>query len=171
MKKFAFIVSSILIFALPALAIPADAQGLFKKSRKALEKENEELHKRIEVLEAEVAAYRTDAIDREYIEEELSGENENKVSAGLEDYATASTDTLLSQWYMHRQSRIPGREQFDMDSVHFTTDVPDSVLMRRLEEMNSFITLPFNETVKNFMILYSEKMPAKMSEMMGLSQY
>ena len=37
--------------------------------------------------------------------------------------------------------------------------------------MNSFITLPFNETVKNYMVLYSEKMPAKMSEMMGLSQY
>jgi membrane-bound lytic murein transglycosylase D len=123
-------------------------------------------------LEEEVAAYKADAIDREFIEEELSGENENKVSAGLEDYNTpANTDTLLSQWYMHRQSRIPGREQYDMDSVVFTTDVPDSVLMRRLEEMNSFITLPFNETVKNFMILYSEKMPAKMSEMMGLSQY
>ena len=70
-----------------------------------------------------------------------------------------------------KNSRIPGREQFNMDSVRFTTDVPDSVLMRRLEEMNSFITLPFNETVKNFMILYSEKMPAKMSEMMGLSHY
>lgn len=166
MKKIAFIVSSILI-----LTLPAEAQGLLKKSRRTLEKENEELHKRIEVLEAEVAAYRADAIDREYIEEELSGENENKVSAGLEDYTPANTDTLLSQWYMHRQSRIPGREQFDMDSVHFSTDVPDSVLMRRLEEMNSFITLPFNETVKNFMILYTEKMPAKMSEMMGLSQY
>ena len=166
MKKIALIVSSILI-----LSLPAEAQLLGRKSKKALEKENEELLKRIEVLEAEVAAYKADAIDREYIEEELSGENENKVSAGLEDYSPASTDTLLSQWYMHRQSRIPGREQFDMDSVHFSTDVPDSVLMRRLEEMNSFITLPFNETVKNFMILYTEKMPAKMSEMMGLSQY
>jgi len=150
--------------------LPASSQIL--KSRKALQKENEELLKKVAQLEEEVAAYKADAIDREFIEEELSGENENKVSAGLEDYNTpANTDTLLSQWYMHRQSRIPGREQYDMDSVVFTTDVPDSVLMRRLEEMNSFITLPFNETVKNFMILYSEKMPAKMSEMMGLSQY
>lgn len=164
MKKIILIVSSILI-----LTLPADAQR--SKSKKDLQKENQELLKRIEELEAEVAAYRTDAIDREYIEEELSGENENKISAGLEDYTTSSTDTLLTQWYMHRQSRIPGREQYDMDSVRFTTDVPDSVLMRRLEQMNSFITLPFNETVKNYMVLYSEKMPAKMSEMMGLSQY
>ena len=165
MRKLVVIICSILI-----VSLPASSQIL--KSRKALQKENEELLKKVAQLEEEVAAYKADAIDREFIEEELSGENENKVSAGLEDYNTpANTDTLLSQWYMHRQSRIPGREQYDMDSVVFTTDVPDSVLMHRLEEMNSFITLPFNETVKNFMILYSEKMPAKMSEMMGLSQY
>lgn len=165
MRKLVVIICSILI-----VSLPASSQIL--KSRKALQKENEDLLKKVAQLEEEVAAYKADAIDREFIEEELSGENENKVSAGLEDYNTpANTDTLLSQWYMHRQSRIPGREQYDMDSVVFTTDVPDSVLMRRLEEMNSFITLPFNETVKNFMILYSEKMPAKMSEMMGLSQY
>ena len=165
MRKLVVIICSILI-----VSLPASSQIL--KSRKALQKENEELLKKVAQLEEEVAAYKADAIDREFIEEELSGENENKVSAGLEDYNTPpNTDTLLSQWYMHRQSRIPGREQYDMDSVVFTTDVPDSVLMRRLEEMNSFITLPFNETVKNFMILYSEKMPAKMSEMMGLSQY
>ena len=147
--------------------------GLPVKTRKQLQRENEELQQRLELLEAELAAYRTDAADREYIEEELSGENENKVSAGLEDYTplTTSTDTLLGQWYMHRQSRIPGREQYDMDSVRFTTDVPDSVLMRRLEDMNAFITLPYTETVKNYMILYSEKMPRKMGEMLGLAQY
>ena len=163
MKKILLISLSFLVFL-----SPADAQ---RKSRKQLEAENEQLNKRIAALEAEVAAYKADAVDREYIEEELSGENENKVSAGLEDYTSESTDTLLSQWYMHRQSRIPGREQYNMDSVVFSTDVPDSVLMRRLEQMNSFITLPFNETVKNYMVLYSEKMPTKMSEMMGLSQY
>ena len=164
MKKLALIVCSILI-----VAFPASSQA--RKSKKDLQKENEELLKRIALLEEEVAAYKADAIDREFIEEELSGENENKVSAGVEELTPGNTDTLLTQWYMHRQSNIPGREQFDMDSVVFTTDVPDSVLMRRLEEMNSFITLPFNETVKKFMILYSEKMPAKMSEIMGLAQY
>ena len=164
MKKLVLVVFGILAFVLPA-----SSQGW--KSRRALLKQNEELLKKVAALEEEVAAYKADAIDREFIEEELSGENENKVSAGLEDYTSASVDTLLSQWYMHRQSRIPGREQFDMDSVVFTTDVPDSVLMRRLEEMNSVISLPFNETVKNYMVLYSEKMPAKMAEMMGLSQY
>lgn len=142
-----------------------------RKTRKQLQQENEQLRQRLEALEAEIATYRAEEAEREVIEEELSGENENKVSAGLEDYTTLSTDTLLGQWYMHRQSRIPGREQYNMDSVRFTTDVPDSVLMNRLARMNSFISLPYNETVKNYMILYSEKMPTKMGEMLGLAQY
>ena len=142
-----------------------------RKTRKQLQQENEQLRQRLEALEAEIATYRAEEAEREEIEEELSGENENKVSAGLEDYTTLNTDTLLGQWYMHRQSRIPGREQYNMDSVRFTTDVPDSVLMKRLTQMKSFISLPYNETVKNYMILYSEKMPTKMGEMLGLAQY
>ena len=149
------------------MVCPAGAQY---KSRRQLLRENEDLSKRLALLEAQVASFQADAAEREALEEELSGENENKISAGLEDFSS-STDTLLGRWYMHRQSLIPGREQYNMDSVQFTTDVPDSVLMRRLEEMNSFISLPFNETVKNYMILYSEKMPRKMAEMMGLAQY
>ena len=142
-----------------------------RKNRKQLQEENEQLRKQLEALQAEIATYRSEEAERQVIEEELSGENENKVSAGLEDYTTVSTDTLLSQWYMHRQSRTRGREQYNMDSVRFTTDVPDSVLMRRLSQMNSFISLPYNETVKNYMILYSEKMPTRMGEMLGLAQY
>lgn len=140
------------------------------KSRRKLLKENAELLQRIEQLEAELEAFRTDAAERAAIETELSGENENKVAAALQDYTT-STDTLLGQWYMHRRSAVSGREQYNMDSVRFTTDVPDSVLMKRLTAMNSFITLPYNETVKNYMILYSEKMPGRMGEMLGLSEY
>ena len=164
--------NKILLSALCFLAaIPLSAGPGSNKSRRQLIKENEELSQKVEALQAQLDAWKADAAEREVIEEELSGENENKISAGLEDYTSASTDTLLGQWYMHRQSQLPGREQYNMDSVHFTTDVPDSVLMRRLADMNSFISLPYNETVKNYMILYSEKMPRKMAEIMGLSEY
>ena len=166
MRRFFISAACILLASATAFAAPDRW-----KTRKQLQQENENLRQRLEALEAEIATYRSEEAEREVIEEELSGENENKVSAGLEDYTTVSTDTLLGQWYMHRQSRIPGREQYNMDSVRFTTDVPDSVLMKRLMAMNSFISLPYNETVKNFMILYSEKMPTKMGEMLGLSQY
>lgn len=152
-----------------SILVPLGAQD--KRSKKQILKENEELQQRIKDLEAEVAAFMADAAEREAIQEELSGENENKISSGMQDYVSSSTDTLLGQWYLHRSSKIPGREQYNMDSVHFTTNVPDSVLMQRLRDMNAFISLPYNETVKNYMILYSEKMPAKMGELLGLSDY
>ncbi len=170
MKRILILSAALLLVAAPLWAGP-----VLRKSKKQLEKENRELLLRIEQLEAELLAFRLDAAEREAITEELSGENENKVAAAPEEYTApepeVSTDTLLAQWYMHRSSRIQGREQYNMDSVRFTTDVPDSVLMRRLRDMNSFITLPYNETVKNYMILYSEKMPRRMGEVMGLSEY
>ena len=160
-----------LIFVLAFLLTAAPARADGYKSRKQLQKENAELKQKIQALEAEIAEYRQEASEQEEIAEEIAEENENKVSAALEDYNTEAKDTLLGKWYVHRQSKTRGREQYNMDSVRFTTDVPDSVLMRRLEEMNSFFSLPYNETVKNYMILYSEKMPNIMGELMGLSQY
>ncbi len=81
-------------------------------------------------------------------------------------------DTLLQRWYLHRQSKQQSPDAgYNMDSVRFDTNVPDSVLMARLEKMHSFITLPYNETVKNYMVLYSEKMPKRMAEILSLSEY
>ncbi len=164
-----------LIIALLVLAIiPCNAQ-----TRRQLRAQNDTLLLRVAALEAELASYRATEANLSG-----SGENENKVSFALEDYASgpgssaviagrdrqSHSDSLMA-WYMHRASRNASREQYNMDSVRFTTDVPDTTLMRRLREMNSFISLPYNETVKNYMILYSEKMPRRMAEILGLSEY
>ena len=82
------------------------------------------------------------------------------------------TDSLLNIWYVHRQVKEDSTGlEYDMDSVHFTSSVSDSVLQQRLERLNTLIALPYNEAVRNYMILYSEKMPQKMSNIMALSQY
>ena len=82
------------------------------------------------------------------------------------------TDSLLNIWYVHRQVKEDSTGlDYDMDSVHFTSSVSDSVLQQRLERLNTLIALPYNEAVRNYMILYSEKMPQKMSNIMALSQY
>ena len=87
------------------------------------------------------------------------------------DYTDDVTDSLLSIWYLHRQIRENPQSEYNMDSVHFSSGVPDQVLIDRLQKMNSFIQLPYNETVKNYMVLYSEKMPSRMSQILGLAQY
>ena len=166
MKRILITIAGLLI----AGSLFATGDGL--KTRKQLQRENEALSQRVDSLQQLLSLYREDAAEQAAEQEALSLENANRIPSGMEAYsATENTDTLLGRWYMHRNSRIPGREQFNMDSVHFTTNVPDSVLMRRLEGMNAFISLPYNETVKNYMILYSEKMPRKMSEMLGLAEY
>ena len=66
--------------------------------------------------------------------------------------------------------RMAAQEEIS-DSTRFTTNVSDEELMRRLEAMNPFITLPFNSTVKNYMVLYSEKMPRQMGQMLAKSEY
>lgn len=93
-----------------------------------------------------------------------------ELSIPAEEIRLDPTDSLLSVWYQSTglNSYLP---EDIPDSVRFSSNVPDSVFVQRLEKMNSFITLPFNETVKNYMILYSEKSKAKMEHILGVSNY
>ena len=97
-----------------------------------------------------------------------------------DSYTVEKTDSLLNLWYLQNPVSRQEYELFDdledigrfnSDSVRFTTNVPDSVLMERLKRMNSYITLPFNPIVKNYMILYSEKNVPKMKRLLSLSDY
>ena len=180
-----------------AAAVPARA-GSPLKTRKQLENENKELREKLEMLQDELESFRKDVHERDSLRKallEMSRDDESREAAGMgatdyfdapgggdddgyyedsEDlyYTDDVTDSLLSIWYLHRQAREnPQGDQYDMDSVHFSSEVPDKVLIERLQRMNSFIQLPYNETVKNYMVLYAEKMPTKMSQMLGLAQY
>ncbi|MBQ6254623.1 MAG: LysM peptidoglycan-binding domain-containing protein [Bacteroidales bacterium] len=161
-----------------ALSLPADAQvrpgGLFRNRYK---KENAELRSRIDSLRKEVDDLRKESVMKDSVLNEMISiyeENESKSAAGLnpEDYSPELTDSLLSIWYLHRQvNEDDVDEAYDMDSVYFASNVSDEVLKTRLESMNSYITLPYNEKVRNYMVLYSEKMPTKMGNILGLCQY
>ncbi len=147
------------------------------KSRSALTKENKMLLEEIDSLKKDIEQYRNDLHLNDSIRSELIDiyeENEDKSAAGLnpEDYNSDVTDSLLSMWYLHNQIKRSNEGiSYDMDSVHFSSNVPDKIFIQRLADMNSFISLPFNETVKNYMILYSEKMPTKMGQILAVSDY
>ena len=156
-----------------ALMLCQGAFGQEMKTRKALQKENDELHALVDSLMIEVEAYRAERAAADSLAFEMIDIYEEN-AYGRSDfvYTQEATDSLLSLWYVHRQvESLQEGGQYDMDSVRFSSNVPDSVLMDRLVRMNSYITLPFNETVKNYMILYSEKMPTKMGHIMGLCSY
>jgi membrane-bound lytic murein transglycosylase D len=69
-----------------------------------------------------------------------------------DNFSPDLTDSLMREWYRQRRIVMP---EYNLDTLRLTSNLPDSELERRLVAMNSFITLPFNQTVKNYMILYS----------------
>ena len=155
-----------------------NAQGTVRKfkDRKRLERENEMLRQRVKDLEEELLVTRLDSLVRDSLENRLESlyEEDERLESGLnpDEYNASVTDSLLSIWYLHREVLENHEDEgFNMDSVHYKTDVPDSVLIGRLKRMNAFITLPYNETVKNCMIRYSERMPRKMGDILGLCSY
>ena len=135
----------------------------------------------IDSLNRVIEALQNEISQRDSIENEMVELIEAEESELPEDsYTVEKTDSLLNMWYLQNQISRQEYELFDdledigrfnSDSVRFTTNVPDSVLMERLKRMNSFITLPFNPIVKNYMILYSEKNVPKMKRLLSLSDY
>ena len=159
--------------ASPAMAAQADNKD--GKGKVKLKDENKRLKMELDSLRAELYRYKADLRYSDSLATamvELYGQDEGHDGVGLspEDYTAEVSDSLLNIWYAHRMAS-GDTEEFDMDSVRFESNVPDEVYIERLKKMNSFISLPYNDIVKNYIILYSEKMPTKMAHMLGLCQY
>lgn len=170
MKKILVILALII-----SICIQLDAQNagfLFgRPTRKQLQKENADLKTALDSLQVLLDSFE----HRRYLEDsELIAVMEGNSEAEADDtvYTAEMRDSLLQLWY--KNSTIVNYDalhEYDMDSVKFSSNVSDEEMMRRLEAMNSFISLPFNENVKNYIILYSEKMPSRMGRVLGLSNY
>ena len=151
---------------------------VLKKTKKQLLRDNERMLSEIDSLKTLLDEYisrqrHDDSVRSEIID--IFEENEDKIGAGLstDNYNDEVTDSLLNiLWHLHRKATNSHEgEGYDMDSVHFSSNVSDKIILERIAKMNSYITLPYNETVRNYIILYSEKMHRKMAHMMSLSKY
>lgn len=190
MKNINILLSSVFVAAAISAAAPPEASAQWfrkrdttatqaiRKTKKQLQKENDRMATEIDSLKCLLNDYisrqrHDDSVRSEIID--IFEENEGKIGAGLtpDDYNDEVTDSLLNiLWHLHRKATNSHEgEGYDMDAVHFSSNVPDKVFLDRISNMNSYITLPYNETVRNFIILYSEKMPRKMAHMLSLSKY
>lgn len=161
-------------------AINIQAAGLpgrqkTKKSKTHLIKENTRLAEAVDSLTAEIEKYKKEMQESDSLASEIMGiyeeEREKRQVLDPEYYTPEVTDSLLNLWYLHRVLNESDAEEFNMDSVKFESNVPDEVYIRRIKEMNSFIQLPYNSIVRNYIILYSEKMAKRMPELLGLCSY
>lgn len=171
-----FILISLFLFAAISLSAKDIRQPWIKtRAYRELEKENLELRHELDSLRKANSELNRNRRVADSLENEIfalrraSGQSVELLNG---QYSVEKSDSLLSLWY--ESSTMPESDlvnEYDMDSVLFSSNVPDSVMIRRLGEMNSFITLPFNSTVKNYMILYSEKSRASMGRILGLGRY
>ena len=177
MKNINNIFAVALAAAFIALTVCSDASAAVKqdnRNKTSLKKENELLKSEIDSLKAELEKYRielkrTDSLANEIID--FYQESKPAEDTCAIEYTAEVSDSLLNLWYMHRLVNEDNLEWMDLDSVKFQSNVPDSVYIERIARMNSFITLPYNDIVKNYIIKYSEKMPTAMGRMLGLCDY
>ena len=143
-------------------------------NKKKLEEEKRRLLEVIDSLQTELDRYRevvdlTDSLELEMLA--AYGETIERSTEEFQpmEYTAEVSDSLLSIWYSHKQAYA--EDEINLDSVKFASNVPDEVYIERLKQMNSFITLPYNDIVRNYIIMYSEKMPTRMAHMLGMCKY
>lgn len=78
-------------------------------------------------------------------------------------------DSMVGTWY--------AKKAFAIDTLHPVAnkiediDLPDSVYIGRLQNLDSYIPMPFNDAVKKYINFYINKRNDKVSIMMGLTDY
>lgn len=81
-------------------------------------------------------------------------------------------DSLLNLWYVQQSVDTNSMvADIENDSLGFSLVFPDSVYQKKLAEINSFIDLPYNRIVKNFISVYTQKKRDKVEVMLGLTDY
>jgi len=77
-------------------------------------------------------------------------------------------DSLLNSW------EVKNRFNFDSSEVrlgYYPTNVPDSVYIQRLEDIEQVVDLNYNQVVKRYIQMYTEKRRDLVEVMLGLSAY
>ena len=172
-RKFIAVASAAAFIAITG-TFNADAKAQRdRRTKNEIKAENARLIAELDSLKAEIEKYRAELHRTDSLTNEILDYYEGKEESDsliIENYTPEVSDSLLNIWYAHKMATSE-IDITDMDSIRFQSNVPDSVYIMRLKQMNSFITLPYNDIVKNHIIRYSEKMPKVMSHILGLCDY
>ncbi len=95
-------------------------------------------------------------------------------SIAADDDPNFNTDSALVAWYdnLIRHSQEDEDELMDVGDMKYTSDIPDSVYIARLNRINTSVKIPYNDVVRSYIIYYTQKMSrAKISKIVGLASY
>ena len=88
----------------------------------------------------------------------------------LDNILSDKLDSMANTWYVQKAFPVDSLEKF-CSSDTLQMDLPDSVYISRLQNLDSFIPLPYNELVKKFIHFYLNRRRGQVSIMMGLTNY
>lgn len=191
MKRLFISIISAIIVSLPATAqnqetvTPQKKDNIFKKifppkedRRSSLIKQrdslwiiNDSLARVIDTLRMEISDYEkitsSDTINTGSMEFDIPDYFPSD-SLTIED-----TDSLMSIWYHQKNLDLLENieNDVDLDTAVLLSNIPDSVYIERLQKMNSFISLPYNNIIRNYIITYTERIAKQSETMLGLSKY
>lgn len=175
-RKFSTVLLLAAFLTVPAIANAQFLKKIFRKNgepnRKELKAQIERLTKQRDSLQIIINDGAIALSDTTMIEDTLNVGELDYVTSQIFGNAEpgSNPDSLLSIWY--RQKAIPiDRFITETDSVEYFSNISDSVYIEKIKDMNSFIPIPYNHVVRNYIILYTEKMPEFSEQILGLSQY
>ena len=87
----------------------------------------------------------------------------------LNDLFAEKIDSLVNSWYIQNTYNINFTEEDN--ELAGLASLPDSIYIQRLQSIESYIDLSFNQTVKNFIELYTQRKRELTEVILGLSGY
>ena len=92
------------------------------------------------------------------------------VNESLNLFVSDKLDSLVNTWYI-KNAFVYNSNETDTLPEEMKTYLPDSVYISRLQALDSFLPLPYNQTVRNFIGLYTIRKRQLTSYIYGLSNY
>ena len=87
----------------------------------------------------------------------------------LDNILSDKLDSMVNTWYVQNAFAVDSLEK--ACSYVEQNELPDSVYISRLQNLDSYIPLPYNQSVKKFINFYLNKRRGQVSIMMGLTNY
>jgi len=88
----------------------------------------------------------------------------------LDHILSDKLDSMVNTWYVQNAFAVDSLEKVCAGDT-LQKELPDSVYISRLQNLDSYIPLPFNETVKKFINFYFNRRRGMVAIMMGLTNY
>lgn len=110
----------------------------------------------------------TTVVDTNLVFTEADTSENIDINEPTSDIFSKQMDSLLSSWHIQNRFNLDTSEIRLLD---YPKDLPDSIYIERLQEIEQVVDLSYNKVVKNYIKLYTEKRREQMEVMLGLSAY